>query len=163
MPSRSTMGRQPQGGRVQRNLIVLDPVAGGRRPWTFAVTSIAIHVVLITLLATVTFHYEIIDVGHREKMVPQRVAYVRVRPPQAVKTGDGSHPTAAPIPETPLPRPTRVVSPTVAPSVLPPLANPVSAGAASGVRRGPDGRPEGMAAGVTPISQTRASFSPPRR
>jgi hypothetical protein len=115
--------------------------------------SIAVHAVVIVLIASITFRYPIGSLFTHDRMPPtERIQYVEVRPvargvPGAV--GDGSaakeKPKKKPAPPVP------ILAPTVTPTTLPPVAPPtVAPGAAAGTGTGSGGAPAGIATGVEP-------------
>jgi hypothetical protein len=116
-------------------------------------TSVAVHVVVIALVASITFRYPIGALFNRDRLAPtERIQYVDVRPaargtPGAV--GDGStekrKPPKKAVPVAP------IIAPTVTPSTLPPIAPPTaSPGAVTGTGSGAGGAPAGIATGVEP-------------
>jgi hypothetical protein len=116
-------------------------------------TSVAVHVVVIALIASITFRYPIGALFTRERMAPtERIQYVQVRPaargaPGAV--GDGSAAKQKPKKKAAPPAP--ILAPTVTPTTLPPVAPPtVAAGTATGTGTGSGGVPAGIATGVEP-------------
>ena len=120
---------------------------------TSVALSIGVHVIVIALIASITFRYPIEALFNHENTVPaERIQYVQVRPaargtPGAV--GDGSAPTRKPAKKTP--PPARILAPTVIPSTLPPITPPtVAPGVATGTGTGTGGAPAGIATGVTP-------------
>jgi hypothetical protein len=149
---------------VKRSLLIQDRMAElerRRSPKSIAI-SVAIHVVLITLLATVTFHYEITDVGRHDRMVPERVTFIQVAPPQAVKSGNGVQPKPSPVSKTPPPAPAPLLPPSQIPSTLPSPSAPTTPGSTSGVQGGTGGSPTGMATGVEPVlPDARVQLTPP--
>jgi len=138
---------------VKRNFLIEDRMAeraGGRRSPKSIAISVAIHAVLIALLATVTFHYEVTQVARHATLIPERVTYISP-PPPAPAIGNGSEAKPAPPPKGPIPPPAPLVAPMGVPTGLPPLEhNPASAGAISGVPGGTGGRTAGIATGVEP-------------
>ena len=120
--------------------------------------SIAIHVIVIALIASITFRYPISALlgPSREQFNSERIQYVRVQP-EALRGGGGAGAGSGAVkraPKTTAPRP-RLVAPSAIPSVLPPVAPP-SASALTGTDTGTGtgggngtGAP-GMATGVDP-------------
>jgi hypothetical protein len=120
--------------------------------------SIAIHVIVIALIASITFRYPISALlgPSREQLNSERIQYVRVQP-EAPRAGGGVGAGGGAVKRAPkkiVPQP-RLVAPSAIPSVLPPVAPP-SASALAGVDTGNGvgggngtGAP-GMATGVDP-------------
>lgn len=115
--------------------------------------SVAVHVVVIALIASITFRYPIGALFSRDRTAPtERIQYVEVRPaargvPGAV--GDGSAERRKPLKKTPPPAP--ILAPTVTPTTLPPVAPPaIAPGATTGTGTGSGGAPAGIATGVEP-------------
>jgi len=115
--------------------------------------SVAVHVVVIALIASITFRYPIGSLFTPDRLVPtERIQYVEVRPvargtPGAV--GDGS--ATKPKPPKKAPPSAPILAPTVTPTALPPVAPPtVAPGAAAGTGTGAGGPPAGIATGVEP-------------
>jgi hypothetical protein len=115
--------------------------------------SVAVHAVVIALIASITFRYPIGALFSRDRTVPtERIQYVEVRPaargtPGAV--GDGSADKRKPPKKAAAPVP--ILAPTVTPTTLPPVGPPVVApGAATGNATGSGGAPAGIATGVEP-------------
>jgi hypothetical protein len=119
-----------------------------RDPKGSAIASVAIHVVAIALIASITFRYPIaslFDSRNAPKQVD--IQYVQVRPAQPV--GNGSETTKKPPKKAKAPAP--LVAPATVPTTLPPVPPPsVTAGAISGVAGGTGGAPAGIATGVEP-------------
>ncbi|HEV8497454.1 MAG TPA: hypothetical protein VGQ56_11360 [Gemmatimonadaceae bacterium] len=115
--------------------------------------SIAVHAVVIALIASITFRYPIGALFTRDRMAPtERIQYVEVRPaargvPGAV--GDGSAERRKPTKKAPPPAP--ILAPAVTPTTLPPVTPPSAApGTATGTGTGSGGAPAGIATGVEP-------------
>jgi hypothetical protein len=115
--------------------------------------SVAVHVIAILLIASITFRYPIASLFTRDHEAPtERIQYVQVRPvargtPGAV--GDGSSAKEKPKKKAPPPAP--ILAPTVTPTTLPPVAPPTAApGVSTGTGTGSGGAPAGIAAGVEP-------------
>jgi len=115
--------------------------------------SIAVHAVVIALIASITFRYPIGALFTRDRMAPtERIQYVEVRPaargvPGAV--GDGSAEKRKPTKKAPPPAP--ILAPAVTPTTLPPVTPPSAApGTATGTGTGSGGAPAGIATGVEP-------------
>ena len=129
--------------------------------------SIAIHVVIIVALATISFRYplgQLIGLPKDRAEKPERIQYIAI--PRGEPTGNGSQTTAAPPPRGVTPAPLR--APTAVPSVIPPIpsSNPTS-GAISGKQGGTGGARAGIATGVEPaapdprIPLAAAPYEPP--
>jgi hypothetical protein len=114
--------------------------------------SVGVHVIVIALIASITFRYPIGALFTRDRLAPtERIQYVEVRPaargtPGAV--GDGS--TAKKTAKKARPAPP-ILAPTITPTTLPPIAPPTAApGTATGTGTGAGGAPPGIATGVEP-------------
>lgn len=115
--------------------------------------SVGVHVVVIALIASITFRYPIEALFSRDRTAPtERIHYVEVRPaargtPGAV--GDGSAEKKKPPKKVAPVAP--ILAPTVIPTTLPPVAPPtVAPGTATGTGAGSGGAPAGIATGVEP-------------
>jgi hypothetical protein len=115
--------------------------------------SLGVHIVVIALIASITFRYPIGALFSRDRTEPaERIHYVEVRPaargtPGAV--GDGSAEKKKP-PKKAAPA-APILAPTVIPTTLPPVAPPtVAPGTATGTGAGSGGAPAGIATGVEP-------------
>jgi hypothetical protein len=115
--------------------------------------SVGVHIVVIALVASITFRYPIGALFSRDRLAPtERIQYVQVRPaargtPGAV--GDASAEKRKP-PKKATPA-APILAPTVIPSTLPPIAPPtVAPGTATGTGAGAGGAPAGIATGVEP-------------
>jgi hypothetical protein len=112
--------------------------------------SIAIHVVLIAMIASITFRYPIAALFNSKRdTVTERIQYVQTRPAPRAPVGNGSNPTKEPPKRVAKPAP--LLAPSITPSTLPPIAPPtVSVGSVSGTAGGTGGAPAGVATGVEP-------------
>ena len=116
--------------------------------------SVGVHVVVIALIASITFRYPIAALFSRDHNAPtERIQYVQVRPvargTPGATGGDGS--TEKPKPKKKRPPPAPILAPTVTPTTLPPVAPPtVAPGAVTGTGTGSGGAPAGIATGVEP-------------
>jgi len=113
--------------------------------------SIAIHVILIAMLASITFRYPISELfgPRRDADVLPRIQYVETRPAPRQPIGNGSSTTKEPPKLTVKPAP--LLAPSLTPSALPPIEPPsVSVGSVSGTAGGTGGAPAGVATGVEP-------------
>lgn len=128
--------------------------------------SIAIHVVIIVALATITFRYpigQLIGLPKDRDQKPERIQYIAM--PRGEPTGNGSQTTAAPPPKGVTPAPLR--APTAIPTVIPPIPSNATAGAISGKVGGTGGARAGVATGVEPaapdprIPLAAAPYQPP--
>jgi hypothetical protein len=115
--------------------------------------SVGVHVVVIALIASITFRYPIEALFSRDRTAPtERIHYVEVRPaargmPGAV--GDGTAEKKKPPKKAAPVAP--ILAPTVIPTTLPPVAPPtVAPGTATGTGAGSGGAPAGIATGVEP-------------
>jgi hypothetical protein len=112
-------------------------------------TSIAVHAVVIALIASITFSYPIASFfGAKDKTPTERIQYVQVRPRAAAPVGNGSQDNATP-PKKAL-KPAPLLAPSVIPTAIPPIPSAPSAGAISGTGTGAGGAPVGIATGVEP-------------
>lgn len=127
----------------------------GSRQRGSIVLSIAIHVVVIALIASITFRYPIGALlgPSREQLATERIQYVRVQPaaPRAASGGAGGATRTTPRKKAP---PPRLVAPAAIPSALPPVAPPTASAIGSDSGKGTGlgggtGAP-GMATGVDP-------------
>jgi hypothetical protein len=115
--------------------------------------SLAVHVVVIALIASITFRYPLaaffgID---KDKTPLERIQYVKVAPRQAASVGNGASESKAK-PKKAV-QPAQLLAPTVTPTALPPVQPPeVSAGAVSGSATGSGGAPVGAATGLEPAT-----------
>ena len=117
---------------------------------TSILVSIAVHAVVILLIASITFSYPITSLfTSRDSTSTERIQYVRVKPaPKDVGNGSDSRPQQKK--QTKL-NPAPLIAPTITPSVIPPVPPPnVSVGAISGTATGTGGAPAGVATGVEP-------------
>jgi hypothetical protein len=129
-------------------------LSGQRQPSKESIAlSVAVHAVVIALIASITFRYPIGALFTRDRMAPtERIQYVEVRPaargvPGAV--GDGSAEKRKPTKKAPPPAP--ILAPAVTPTTLPPVTPPSAApGTATGTGTGSGGAPAGIATGVEP-------------
>jgi hypothetical protein len=112
------------------------------------VISVAVHVVVIALIASITFSYQFSNAAREIKPVAERVHYVAVKP-KTPDVGNGAKETPKP-PKKAL-TPARLLPPTTIPTALPPIPPPnVSVGAISGTDKGTGGAPVGVATGIEP-------------
>jgi hypothetical protein len=112
--------------------------------------SLAIHAVVIVLIASITFRYPISALFNSEHLPPaERIQYVQVtRGAPAAPAGNGSETKSLP---KKAPKPAPLLAPSMIPSALPPIAPPTAtSGAISGTATGTGGAPAGMATGVEP-------------
>jgi hypothetical protein len=110
--------------------------------------SLAVHVVVVALIASITFSYQFASSDKQNRPVAERVQYVAVRP-KAAEVGNGSQEKRQP-PKKAL-APARLLPPTTIPTALPPIPPPnVSVGAISGTGKGSGGAPVGVATGIEP-------------
>ncbi len=125
------------------------------------VVSIAVHVVVVLLLGSITFHYEFGSTSREQPIRAERVQYVTVRSGAAGRSGGstGNHKKPPKKAETPPP----LVAPSVIPSTLPPIPPPtVSAGVgtANGTGSG-TGSGVGAATGLEPaVPDSRIGLNP---
>jgi hypothetical protein len=111
------------------------------------VTSVIVHVVVIALIASITFSYPIVSFfGGKDRTPTERIQYVRVQPRAPV--GNGAQENAKP-PKKAL-NPAPLLAPSVIPSAIPPIPSVRVTGAISGTTGGTGGAPVGIATGVEP-------------
>ncbi|HTJ21516.1 MAG TPA: hypothetical protein VL383_03935, partial [Gemmatimonadaceae bacterium] len=113
--------------------------------------SVTIHVIVIALIASITFRYPIAALlgPSREQFSSERIQYVRVQP-VATQPGGGGGGKVAPKRTA---RPPRLIAPSNIPSTLPPIAPPTAspiAGVDTGKGTGTGGGPPSMATGIDP-------------
>jgi hypothetical protein len=112
--------------------------------------SVAIHIVVIAMIASITFRYPISSLfGPRpDAEVTERIRYVETRPAPSAPLGNGSATKEAPKRAV---KPAPLLAPSVIPSELPPITPPAaSVGSVSGTAGGTGGAPAGVATGVEP-------------
>ncbi len=110
--------------------------------------SIAIHVVAVMLIASITFRYPLASLFEHHVMPPEEIHYVTVKAASRGSVGNGSQTTKPPKKAL---NPAELLPPKVIPSALPPIPPPnASLGAVSGTATGSGGAPAGMATGVEP-------------
>jgi hypothetical protein len=129
--------------REKLNLTIRKKERG--RPWLL---SIAIHVILILALATITFRYpigQLIGLPKDRDRTTERIQYVPL--PRGEPTGNGSRSSTTP-PAKGAPAP--LVAPTTIPTVVPPIPSNSTSGAVSGKVGGTGGAAAGIATGVEP-------------
>jgi hypothetical protein len=110
--------------------------------------SVALHVLIVVALATITFRYpigQLIGLPKDRDQTPERIQYIAI--PRGEPTGNGSQSTTSPPAKGVAPAPLR--APTAIPSVVPPIPSK-SAGAISGKVGGTGGARAGLATGVEP-------------
>lgn len=110
--------------------------------------SVVAHVILIALIASITFHYDLASLfGPKEDVPVERVTYVKVVPKAAAPAGDATQKTVDKAKKAL--QPTPLLAPQVIPSTLPPIPAP-SAGVVGGVPGGTGTAPTGIATGIEP-------------
>ena len=110
--------------------------------------SIAIHVLVVIALATITFHYplgQLIGLSRQRAQTPERVQYIVL--PKGAPSGNGSRSIDAPAPKG---APAPLQAPTAVPDAVPPVRADSSQGAISGKQGGTGGARAGLATGVEP-------------
>jgi hypothetical protein len=111
--------------------------------------SLAVHVVVIAMIASITFSYEFSSSAKDREPVAERVQYVAVKPRPPEPIGNGAKETR-PQPKKAV-SPAKLLPPTTIPTAIPPIPPPnVSAGAISGSSKGTGGAPVGVATGIEP-------------
>lgn len=127
------------------------------------VVSIAVHVVVVLLLGSITFHYEFGTASHEQPIRAERVEYVTVQSAPAGRAGGSTGNRKKPPKKAETPPP--LVAPSVIPSTLPPIPPPtVSAGVgtANGIGSG-TGSGVGAATGLEPaVPDARIGLNPIR-
>jgi hypothetical protein len=112
--------------------------------------SVAVHAVVIALIASITFSYPIASFfGPRDIVPTERITFIKVEPaaPKPAPRGAAA-PTGRPK-KAPLPAP--IVAPSIIPTTLPPVPPPtVEAGLPTGSATGTGGAPTGIATGLAP-------------
>jgi hypothetical protein len=109
--------------------------------------SMAVHAVVIALIASITFSYQFSSSNH-DGPVAERVQYVEVKPKPA-EVGNGSQEKRQPPKKAAAPA--RLLPPSTIPTALPPIPPPqVTVGAISGTGNGSGGAPVGIATGIEP-------------
>jgi hypothetical protein len=127
---------------------ILQPRKRQRAPIAW---SIGIHVILIAMIASITFRYPIAELfgPRRAADVTERIRYLETRPAPRQPIGNGSSTTKEPPKRAAKPAP--LLAPSLTPTELPPVAPPtVSVGSVSGTTGGTGGAPAGVATGVEP-------------
>lgn len=128
--------------------------------------SLAVHVVVIALIASITFRYPIAALFTDRPAAVERVQYVRVKPAAAAPAaavGNGAQPKQSKTrPKKQETKPAQLLAPTTIPSALPPIPPPTaSAGAITGTATGTGGAPSGVATGVDPaLPDPRIALKP---
>lgn len=111
--------------------------------------SVAVHVVVIALIASITFRYPISALFNNRDLTPaERIQFVRVQPKAVESVGSGNDTRK---PKKLTEKPKALVAPVLTPSVLPPVPPPTAApvGAIGGTGTGTGGS-AGVATGVEP-------------
>jgi hypothetical protein len=124
----------------------------GKRQRAPIALSIAIHVVLVAMIASITFRYPISALfgPKRDAAATERIQYVVTRSAPRQPVGNGSDVTKEP-PKRATIKPAPLFAPALTPSALPPIEPPtVSVGSVSGTAGGTGGAPAGVATGVEP-------------
>lgn len=108
--------------------------------------SLALHAVLILLIASITFRYPIAALFSASPApVPAPIHYVDVRPAPRGQGGTGPAKAAAP---KKAPNPATLMPPTVIPTTLPPIAPPTASTSTAGSPNGSGTGAPGIATGV---------------
>jgi len=129
-----------------------------RQPATIAL-SLAAHVVLIALIASITFRYPISAYFSFEHAKPaERIHFVQVQPRARESVGNGAMEKTKPKRSI---KPAPLVAPVAVPTELPAAAPAASVGAISGTGTGTGGAPVGLATGVEPaLPDARIELKP---
>lgn len=115
------------------------------------VVSVGVHVVVIALIASITFHYPISAFfgPSKDRTPTERIQYVDMQPRPRESVGNGA--LSKPPKRKAASKPAPLVAPTEVPSTLPPVPPPsVSSGAISGEAGGSGGAGAGLATGIEP-------------
>jgi hypothetical protein len=113
------------------------------------VISVAVHVVVIALIASITFSYQFGNFARERSPIAERVQYVIPQPKHA-EVGNGAQEKKPKSAAKPL-QPAALLPPTTIPTALPPIPPPnISVGAISGKGTGSGGAPNGIATGIEP-------------
>jgi len=113
--------------------------------------SVAVHVIVIALIASITFRYPLAAfLGFGKQVVPaEHVRYVQIMPRPRGTVGNGA--SEKPARAAKAINPAALLPPTTIPTALPPIPSPAaSVGAISGTAGGRGGAPAGVATGVEP-------------
>jgi hypothetical protein len=124
----------------------------GRRDKSSIVWSLAIHVVAIIAIASITFRYPLSSLfgPSRDTMPTERIRYIRVQAAAAPSAPVGNGSDTRQTPKRTL-KPAPLLAPTTIPTGIPTLPPPTaSVGAISGTASGTGGAPAGMATGIEP-------------
>jgi hypothetical protein len=121
--------------------------------------SVAVHIVVIALIASITFSYSFAPFFGDKATTPEQLHYITLQPRPSPNVGNGSK--TKDVPKKAL-NPARLLAPTIIPTALPPLPPPtVSVGAISGTGTGSGGAPAGAATGVEPaMPDSRIALRP---
>jgi hypothetical protein len=121
--------------------------------------SVAAHIVVIALIASITFRYPLSAFFTHELVPAEHIEYVQVQPRTAQQAGNGADETVKPKKAV---KPAPLVAPISTPTALPPIAPATqSAGAISGTGTGSGGAPVGIATGVEPaLPDSRIELKP---
>jgi len=125
--------------------------------------SLAVHVVVIALIASITFRYPIAALFESERPVnAERIQYVRVKPAAAAPAAVGNGAQSKSPAKKHVTTPAQLLAPSTIPTALPPIPPAtVSAGAVTGTATGTGGAPAGVATGVDPaLPDPRIALKP---
>jgi hypothetical protein len=123
--------------------------------------SLAVHVVVILLLGSITFHYEFGTPSRGSAVRPEHLVYVTAEPGPVGRAGGSTGNRRKPPKKTEIPSP--LVAPSVIPSTLPPIPPPtVSAGVGTSNGNGSGtGSGVGAATGLEPaVPDSRIGLNP---
>ena len=118
--------------------------------------SLAVHVVVIALIASITFRYPLASLFSPDHpTLVERVQYVQAVKPAAAAApaalGDGAPPKVTH--KKQVTKPPQLLAPATIPTALPPIPPAVpSTGAVSGTGTGTGGSPTGVATGIEPAA-----------
>ena len=145
--SRLTPSKRPPTNSPPKRWMLV----GERRNKSSILWSLAIHVVVIIAIASITFRYPLMSLlsSSRDTMPTERIHFLRVQaaaPSGPVGNGSDTRPT----PKRVL-KPAPLLAPTTSPTGIPTLPPPTaSVGAISGTASGTGGAPAGLATGIEP-------------
>lgn len=121
--------------------------------------SLAAHVVLIALIASITFRYPFMSLFREKPVQTERIQYVEVRPQPAQSIGSGSATNTKPKKAA---KAVQLVAPTAVPTELPPVAPATPTGGdVAGTGTGGGGTEVGVGTSVNPsLNDPRIELRP---
>ncbi len=117
------------------------------------VVSIAVHIVVISMIASITFRYPLAAFFglDRDHAPTERITYVQVQPKSTYGVGNGADENPNKTKPKKALKPAPLLAPALTPTTLPPVPPPgASVGAISGTGTGSGGAPVGVATGIEP-------------